>query len=639
MENTNDIYDTDDILDMDDLFEDGYVGGYSFLEFKQNHPTYLDRLNNHIMLLYNTYILVHGRRVNKIKKYPDCIEVASKCGFGMLMRHAMETIATSLATENGVEVGGRSVYERLTVLKGQNIPGYDRSKIDVLSGLLDLTNEIAHPHVLSKKSVTFENLCFFYEDFFKAVLAYHIDYIADIMEKSRVNDFGITKEISGNRKKAHKYLCNLKNQLDNFNIFSPSTRILTMGCLIRQLTECSANLWAYNYGVVPTDVSTAQNQISLGGVLNSLVHISRSDKSSAFGVSALTPKVVHNLFDLKAASNSLMHVDKFATSNLSKQGKVLSQVHDLVKSECSPHVMKKKLSEAASLSKAPRKRIKEKSPTIAVLLCGLLGWLGAHNFYAGKIVKGIVYIPFLGFIIGPALDLRKMLSGRFRDSNGLRIRCTGLSKLLAVVFLLCHLFAVYKIGVMVYETGYIGENIIINEIIEKIKGFNSNLSFTMERCEDEQLDTLEKITVSEATASSYLTSKKRTYDAPLAIDGVAQTCWQEGVEGAGEGESLTFRFNEEEHIAAISLLCGKHTSEKSFYENARPAKITVKIGTFKYSTELEDIMQRQTFRLPVAVKAEEITIAIDSVYRGSVWEDLCISEVEFYREPQGEING
>jgi len=628
MNNTNDydLYDFDDDIIMDDL-----EYGQSFSEFKGEHPSYLDKLNNQIKLLYNTYMLVHNRRFLKIKKHPECIEIARRCGFGMLMRHAMETIVTSLATENGVEVSGRSVFERLGVLKGQSIQGYDRKKLSILYDLLDLTNEIAHPHVLTSKVTDYNQLVNFYGCSSKELLEYHISYIEAIMEEARIGDFGITKEISKSRKQGYKYLLKIRELLENFNIFNKTTSILIQGCLVRQLTECSANLWAYNNDIIPTDFSTFENQISLGKVLHSLSQVSKAGKSSAFGTSALTPHVVHNLYDLKAASNSLMHVDKFATNNLSKQGKILSDLYKVVKSECSPHVMKKKLSESESLNKAPRKRIREKSPVLTTLLCGLFGWFGFHHFYTGRIVKGIIYIPFLGFIVGPFLDLRKLLSGRFRDSNGLRIRMNSASRFIATLLILGHLGLFFIIGTKLYDPS----------IIEKIKNFNPMETFTVEKCDNAVIEEMNKIDISDHSATSYLSTSKAKYEPNLATDGISSTCWQEGVEGVGEGESLTFTFENEESISAISLLLGKHKSEKAYFDNARPSKLIIKIGNMQYFIEAEDIMQRQTFRFSSPKAAKEVTIVIDSAYPGNVWEDLCISEIEFYKEelPEGEING
>lgn len=63
-----------------------------------------------------------------------------------------------------------------------------------------------------------------------------------------------------------------------------------------------------------------------------------------------------------------------------------------------------------------------KSRVVALILCILLGPLGAHHFYAGRFGMGILYL-FTGgiFFIGWIVDIIKIAAGTFRDSNGLRM--------------------------------------------------------------------------------------------------------------------------------------------------------------------------------------------------------------------------
>ena len=45
------------------------------------------------------------------------------------------------------------------------------------------------------------------------------------------------------------------------------------------------------------------------------------------------------------------------------------------------------------------------NPTVELCLCLLLGWLGAHKFYAGKIGMGILYLCTFGLLgIGWIID-------------------------------------------------------------------------------------------------------------------------------------------------------------------------------------------------------------------------------------------
>lgn len=59
---------------------------------------------------------------------------------------------------------------------------------------------------------------------------------------------------------------------------------------------------------------------------------------------------------------------------------------------------------------------------ITLLLCLLLGGIGGHRFYAGKIGSGVIQLVTLGGCgIWSLIDLVMILCGKFTDSNGLPI--------------------------------------------------------------------------------------------------------------------------------------------------------------------------------------------------------------------------
>lgn len=63
--------------------------------------------------------------------------------------------------------------------------------------------------------------------------------------------------------------------------------------------------------------------------------------------------------------------------------------------------------------------ISPKSKWVAFFLCLLLGALGVHRFYVGKIGTGLLWLFTCGiFCIGVIVDLIVILCGNFRDSNG-----------------------------------------------------------------------------------------------------------------------------------------------------------------------------------------------------------------------------
>ena len=61
----------------------------------------------------------------------------------------------------------------------------------------------------------------------------------------------------------------------------------------------------------------------------------------------------------------------------------------------------------------------KKSRGIALLLSALLGGLGIHRFYVGKIGTGVLYIFTCGlFGIGALIDLIMIACGSFKDADG-----------------------------------------------------------------------------------------------------------------------------------------------------------------------------------------------------------------------------
>lgn len=64
----------------------------------------------------------------------------------------------------------------------------------------------------------------------------------------------------------------------------------------------------------------------------------------------------------------------------------------------------------------------DKSRLISLLLCVLLGGLGIHRFYVGKVGTGILYLFTAGlFGIGYIVDLILIICGTFTDKEGKKV--------------------------------------------------------------------------------------------------------------------------------------------------------------------------------------------------------------------------
>lgn len=60
-----------------------------------------------------------------------------------------------------------------------------------------------------------------------------------------------------------------------------------------------------------------------------------------------------------------------------------------------------------------------KSRKVALILCILLGMVGAHNFYVGRYGRGILFLMTAGFFMfGWVIDIFKILLGDFKDRQG-----------------------------------------------------------------------------------------------------------------------------------------------------------------------------------------------------------------------------
>jgi hypothetical protein len=113
------------------------------------------------------------------------------------------------------------------------------------------------------------------------------------------------------------------------------------------------------------------------------------------------------------------------------------------------------------------------------------------------------------------------------------------------------------------------------------------------------------IDVKEITATSFLKEKSNyyAYHPWKAIDGDPGTAWNEGVTGAGIGESLIIRFDQPVNFDRLEIMPGFY-DEQWYKKNNRIKKLEVKAGDFLSATEMDDGMtlkklscQKQYFRM------------------------------------------
>ncbi len=149
-----------------------------------------------------------------------------------------------------------------------------------------------------------------------------------------------------------------------------------------------------------------------------------------------------------------------------------------------------------------------------------------------------------------------------------------------------------------------------------------------------------------ATASSELNEDGRRFTARNLTNGLG-SCWAEGVEGDGIGESVTLSLKKACKIGGFSLSNGFHQKGGS------PQELRALYETNNRVAELEiKVDEKPSFRVPVpdqsapsfirfphgATMAHQVKLTIAAVYRGTKYRDTCIGAIELRqvltKEPQ-----
>lgn len=141
--------------------------------------------------------------------------------------------------------------------------------------------------------------------------------------------------------------------------------------------------------------------------------------------------------------------------------------------------------------------------------------------------------------------------------------------------------------------------------------------------------------ISSTTSSSHLANetygnKTYVYSAEKAFDNDMTTCWSEGVDGYGVGESITVSFDDVYEISELSLWNGLCTSEDLFYKNSRLHNITVTLSngnSYDFECSGGWDSRHNSFSFGGNIETSSITITIQSVYEGDKYKDTCISEI------------
>lgn len=132
-----------------------------------------------------------------------------------------------------------------------------------------------------------------------------------------------------------------------------------------------------------------------------------------------------------------------------------------------------------------------------------------------------------------------------------------------------------------------------------------------------------------ATASSTLPDDgPYTYGVKNTLDGNLETAWNDGALGPGVGERLTYRFRSPITLTSVGLVNGFASTPELFKENARMRNVVFVTDTARLPVTLPDSSARQELNLAFG-RTGFVVIEVVSVYPGSKYEDLALSEIDF----------
>ena len=138
------------------------------------------------------------------------------------------------------------------------------------------------------------------------------------------------------------------------------------------------------------------------------------------------------------------------------------------------------------------------------------------------------------------------------------------------------------------------------------------------------------------SASSYLPADRwGQYGPLLAIDGLSETSWVEGVAGPGIGEWLTLSFRGKVEVHSVALNVGYDADADLFAKNNRIKKVTLLFSTGEsVSLSFADQRGLQSVALARApgpnIETTFVKLVIDEVYPGSAYDDTCLAEIEVW---------
>jgi len=142
------------------------------------------------------------------------------------------------------------------------------------------------------------------------------------------------------------------------------------------------------------------------------------------------------------------------------------------------------------------------------------------------------------------------------------------------------------------------------------------------------------VMIAGAEATSALKSDPdASYGAGRVVDGLRDTVWCEGKEGAGVGEVITLKLGGDVSLETLEFLNGVAASEDTFQKNNRVIRMKLEFGTTVKEVGIPDIFGQKVQISLGGVKASTIRLTILETTPGTHYNDTCISELSVLRAP------
>lgn len=150
-------------------------------------------------------------------------------------------------------------------------------------------------------------------------------------------------------------------------------------------------------------------------------------------------------------------------------------------------------------------------------------------------------------------------------------------------------------------------------------------------------DDPQALDISRVAASSQLAPEGSiSYEPALAVDGDPTTAWNEGAEGSGEGERLQLVLADDSWVRRIVIRNGYQKDGRSFFDNARAARVLLRFDEVAYVVDLADQTGEQAVTLPEPALTGTVTVEVVEAIPGNQYEDLAISEIRVIGWPARE---